>query len=119
MERGETVEYGRELTLLHHRHSFAPESRPLLDFLLAEVGAQGARVGTVAHGSVAELPLSKGALDRFFSLWQGAGLTVHTPAGERRVTLAEGQPTLTLTVEREGDGARLFGDEAMPLMGSR
>ena len=119
MERGETVEYGRELTLLHHRHSFSPESRPLLDFLLAEVGAQGARVGTLAHGPVAELPLSRAALDRFFTLRQGAGLTVFTPAGERRVTLAEGQPTLTLTVEREGDGVRLYGDEAMPLMGAR
>jgi len=119
MERGETVEYGRELTLLHHRHSFAPESRPLLDFLLAEVGAQSPRVGTVAVGTVAELPLSKAALDRFFTLWQGAGLTVHTPAGERRVTLTEGQPTLTLTVEKEGDGVRLYGDEAVPLMGCR
>ncbi len=118
MERGEAVEYGRELTLLHHRHSFAPESRPLLDFLLAEVGAQSAKIG-VAVGSVAELTLSKGALDRFFQLWQGAGLTVFTPAGERRVTLAEGLPTLTLTVEKEGDGVRLYGDEAMPLMGAR
>ena len=118
MERGETVEYGRELTLLHHRHSFVPASRPLLDFLLAEAGAQPARVGASA-GPVAELPLTKAALDRFFSLWQGAGLTVHTPSGERRVTLAEGQPTLTLTVEKEGDGVRLYGDEAMPLMGAR
>ena len=118
MERGEVVEYGRELTLLHHRHSFAPESRPLLDFLLAEVGAQAAKIG-VAVGSVTELSLSKGALDRFFTLWQGAGLTVHTPAGERRVTLTEGQPTLTLTVEQEGEGVRLYGDEAMPLMGAR
>lgn len=119
MERGEAVEYGRELSLLHHRHSFVPESRPLLDFLLAEVGAQPPRVGTVSHGPVAELPLSKAALDRFFTLWQGAGLTVFTPSGERRVTLAEGQPTLTLTVEKEGDGVRLYGDEAMPLMGAR
>ena len=119
MERGEVVEYGRELTLLHHRHRFIPESRPLLDFLLAEVGAQSAKIGTVAHGSVAELPLSKGALDRFFALWQGAGLTVFTPAGERRVTLAEGLPILTLTVEKEGDGVRLYGDEALPLMGTR
>ncbi len=118
MERGEVVEYGRELTLLHHRHSFAPESRPLLDFLMAEVSAQGAKIGAVA-GSVAELTLSKGGLDRFFTLWQGAGLTVYTPAGERRVILVEGQPTLTLTAEKEGDGVQLYGDEAMPLMGAR
>ena len=119
MELGEVVEYGRELTLLHHRHSFTPESRPLLDFLLAEVGAQGARIGTAVNGPVAELPLSKAALDRFFTLWQGAGLTVFTPAGERRVTLSEGQPALTLTVEKAGEGVRLYGDEAMPLMGAR
>ncbi len=119
MERGETVEYGRELTLLHHRHSFAPESRPLLDFLTAEVGVQNARIGTVPHGSVSELPLSKAALDRFFTLWQGNGLTVYTPSGERRVTLVEGQPNLSLTVEKEGEGVRLFGDETMPLMGAR
>ena len=119
MERGEVVEYGRELTLLHHRHSFIPESRPLLDFLIAEVGAQSVRVGTVPQGSVTELPLSKAALDRFFTLWQGNGLTVHTPSGERRVTLADDLPNLALTVERAGEGVRLYGDEAMPLMGVR
>lgn len=119
MERGERVEYGRELTLLHHRDAFLPESRPLLDFLLAEVGALTAQPGAASLFGVGELPLSRGGFDRFFKRMQGAGIAVFAPDGERRVTLTEGTPTLTLTVEREGDGVRLFGDEVLPVFGAR
>jgi len=104
MERGEQVDYGRDLTLLHHRDAFLPESRPLLDYLLAEVAALTAQPGVVSPFGVGELPLTGGAFDRFFKLMQGAGLAVFAPDGERRVTLTEGTPTLILTVEREGDG---------------
>ncbi len=118
MERGETVEYGRDLTLIHHRHSFAPESHPLLDFLLAEMADVAAQPEAL-RGNVGELRLRGGAFDRFFALMQGTGLTLRTPEGERRVTLTEGFPILTLTVQREGEGVRLFGDEAMPVYGAR
>jgi len=119
MERGEQVDYGRDLTLLHHRDAFLPESRPLLDYLLAEVAALTAQPGVVSPFGVGELPLTGGAFDRFFKLMQGAGLAVFAPDGERRVTLTEGTPTLILTVEREGDGVRLYGDEVLPLFGAR
>jgi len=119
MERGESVDYGRDLTLLHHRDAFLAESRPLLDFLLAEVAAITAQPGAASPFGVGELPLTGGAFDRFFKLLQGAGLTVYAPDGERRVTLTEGTPTLILTVEREGEGVRLFGDEVLPLFGAR
>lgn len=115
MEQGETVEYGRELTLIHHRHSFVPESRPLLNFLLTEVADAAAQPGVVPTGGVGELPLTGGSLDRFFALMQGQTLTLFAPDGERRVTLTEGYPTLTVTAERQGDGVRLYGDEAMPV----
>jgi len=118
MERGETAEYGRDLTLIHHRHSFAPESRPLLDFLLAEMADVAAQPEAV-RGGVGELRLRGGGFDRFFALMQGAMVTLLAPDGERRVTFTEGYPTLTLTVEREGAGVRLFGDEAMPVYGAR
>ena len=118
MERGETVEYGRDLTLIHHRHSFAAESRPLLDFLLAEM-ADLAALPENARGNVGELRLRGSSFDRFFALMQGAQVTLRTPDGERRASFTEGHPTLTLTVEREGAGVRLFGDEAMPLYGAR
>ena len=114
MEQGETVEYGRELTLIHHRHSFVAESRPLLNFLLTEA-ADAVQPGVVTAGGVGELPLTAGAFDRFFVLMQGQTVTLYAPDGERRVTLAEGYPTLTVTVERDGDGVRLYGDEAVPV----
>ena len=118
MERGETVEYGRDLTLIHHPHSFAPESRPLLDFLLAEM-ADLATLPESVRGNVGELRLRGSSFDRFFALMMGAGLTLRAPDGERRVTLADGYPTLQLTVQKEGAGLRLFGDEILPLYGAR
>lgn len=118
MERGETVEYGRELTLIHHRHSFAPESRPLLDFLLAEM-ADLATLPENARGNVGELRLRGGSFDRFFAQMQGGSVLVRTPEGERRIAFAEGYPTLTMTVQKDGAGVRLFGDEAMPVLGAR
>ena len=118
MERGETVEYGRELTLIHHRHSFAPESRPLLDFLLAEM-ADLATLPETLRGNVGELRLRGGSFDRFFTQLQGGSVLVRTPEGERRVAFTEGYPTLGLTVQRDGAGVRLFGDEAMPVLGAR
>ena len=39
MQQGETAEYGKQLTLYHHPDSFSPESRPVLDFLLAGLAA--------------------------------------------------------------------------------
>ena len=119
MTRGETAEYGRHLTLLHHRDSFAPESRPLLDFLLAEVEEHPDVPGTVPAGGVGELRLTPGGFDRFFARMQGSGLTLRDATGERRVTLTEGYPILTVTVEREGEGLRLYGDESRPVFGAR
>ena len=119
MERGETVEYGRHLCFVHHRDAFAPESRPLLDFLLEELAETPTTPGTIPAGGVGELRLSPGGFDRFFARVQGGSLTVQDPTGERRVTPEEGYPTLTVTVEREGDGLRLFGDESRPVYGTR
>ena len=118
MERGETVEYGRELTLIHHRHSFSPESRPLLEYLLAEM-ADLATLPENARGNVGELRLRGGSFDRFFAQMQGSTVLLRTPEGERRVAFTEGYPTLILTVQKDGPGVRLFGDEAMPVHGAR
>lgn len=118
MERGETVEYGRDLTLIHHRDSFAPDSHPLLDFLLAEM-ADLATLPENARGNVGELRLRGGSFDRFFALMQDKQVLLRTPEGERRVTFTDGYPTLTLTVQRDGSGVRLFGDETMPILGAR
>ena len=118
MERGETVEYGRELTLIHHRHSFAAESRPLLDFLLAEM-ADLATLPENVRGNVGELRLRGGSFDRFFKLMQDKQVLLRTPEGERKVTFTEGYPTLTVTVRRDGAGARLYGEEVTPVLGAR
>ncbi len=118
MEQGDTTEYGRHLTLIHHRDRFAAESRPLLDFLLTELRDTPAHTGTVPSGGVGELRLTRGGLDRFVSRMLGGPLTLLDAAGEHRVTVEEGHPTLTVTVERDGDGLRLFGDESRPLYGA-
>lgn len=119
MARGETVEYGKQLTLLHHRRSFAPESLPLLEFLLAELSErQNLPGGFGLTGGVGELRLSPPGFDRFFSLMLGSSVLLRSGDGERRITLAEGVPTLAVTVEKEKDGVRLYGEETHPVYGA-
>ncbi len=119
MARGETVEYGKQLTLLHHRRSFAPESLPMLEFLLAELSErQNLPGGFGLTGGVGELRLSPAGFDRFFTLLQGSSVILRLPEGERRVSLTEGLPTLTVSVEREGSGVRLYGEGSQPIYGS-
>ena len=118
MEQGDTVEYGRHLTLIHHRDRFAAESRPMLDFLLAELRDAPTHTGTVPSGGVGELRLTCGGLDRFLSRMMGGSMILLDGTGEHRVTVEEGHPTLAVTVERDGDGLRLFGDESRPLYGA-
>ncbi len=117
MARGETVDYGKQLTLRHHPDSFAEESLPLLTFLLGELGARPPVPGTgVAAG---ELVLTPAGFDRFFDLLAGSTVPLRTPQGETTVALSEGDPTLTLTVERQGDGVRLWGEDAPYVLGVR
>lgn len=114
---GETVEYGKDLRLLHHPDRFTPESRPLLDFLLAEL-EDGAAFAPLAGGNLGELTLSAGAFDRLFAVCAETGLLLRTAAGERPLRLGEDAPTLTLTVEEEGEGLRFWSEPVQPVFGA-
>ncbi|MBE6778676.1 MAG: hypothetical protein E7541_04730 [Ruminococcaceae bacterium] len=108
MNTGETVTYGKHLTLRHHPDSFAEESRPLLTFLMGELCGRAPVSGTgVAAG---ELALTRAGIDRFFALYEGRTVLLRG-AQERPVRLQAGDPTLPVTVQRQGTGIRFCAEE--------
>lgn len=115
MQQGEITEYGKQLTLYHHPDSFCPESRPVLDFLLAEWSDRTAGMGAVAG----ELPLSPAGFDRFFTLMEGRPLTLRTATGDRSLELTHENPRLTVSIMRERSGLRVTGEELQPIHGLR
>ncbi len=115
MAAGETVEYGAQLTLRHHPDCFAEDSRPLLNFLLGELYSRLPVPGTgVAAG---ELVLTPAGFDRFFALLAGGAVSLRTAAGECRVPLVDGDPALTVTVEQENEGVRLWSEDIPAVQG--
>ncbi|MBQ8683087.1 MAG: DEAD/DEAH box helicase [Clostridia bacterium] len=117
MARGETAVYGKQLTLLHHRGRFAPESLPLLEFLLAEL-TERQGIPQAMLGNVGELRLSPAGFDRLFSLLLGSTVALCGEDGEHRITLAEGLPTLPLTIRKERDGVRIIGEPVQTVYGT-
>ncbi len=115
---GEQTEYGKDLTLLHHPDSFAPDSRPLLSFLLAELEERQSLAGVGYAGGVGELVLTPGGFDRFFPLVEGGSLLLHTADGDRPVDAVAGDPTLSVTVEQTGEGVRLLPEQVTTVSGS-
>ena len=115
MQQGETAEYGKQLTLYHHPDSFSPESRPVLDFLLAEWNDRAAGMSAAAG----ELPLSPAGVDRFFALMEGRPLTLRTATGDRPLQLTRENPRLTVSIVRERAGVRVTGEEMQPIRGLR
>ena len=113
MQQGETAEYGKQLTLYHHPDSFRPDSRPVLDLLLAEWNDRPAGMGAAAG----ELPLSAAGFDRFFALMEGRPLTLRTATGDRTLQLIRDNPRLTVSLVRERSGVRVTGEEMQPIRG--
>ena len=108
MATGETVEYGKHLALRHHPDSFTSDSRPLLTFLMGELCSRPPVSGTgVAAG---ELLLTRAGLDRFFALYEGQTVTLRD-ATERPIALQTGEPTLPVTLQRQGEGVRLCSED--------
>ena len=103
MAQGETAEYGAQLTLLHHRDSFDGGCLPLLDFLLGELSD---RQMQPTVGGAESLVLTPAGMDRFFAAAGGAA-TLREAGEDTRLLLTDGDPTLTATVERQGDGVRI------------
>lgn len=104
MAQGETAEYGAQLTLLHHRDSFDEASLPLLDFLLGEMSD---RQALPSVGGADSLVLTPAGMDRFFAAAGGGVVTLREAGEDTRVLLTDGDPTLTATVEKQGDGVRV------------
>ena len=104
MAQGEVAEYGAQLTLIHHRDSFDEGCLTLLDFLLGELSDRQAQP-TV--GGSESLVLTPAGMDRFFAAAGGGVVTLREAGEDARVLLTDGDPTLTVSVEREGDGVRL------------
>ncbi len=113
MAQGESVEYGKQLTLLHHRDSFDEASRPLLDFLLGEMSE---RATQPLVGGLDTLALTPTGFDRFFKAAVGCAVMLETASGDAYVRLVDGNPKLTVTVERYGENLRFVG-ESLPFAG--
>lgn len=108
MDRCTTVEYGKQLCLVHRPESFTPQSRPLLDFLLAEMGERPLPAGSFSGVSGGELPLSAAGFDRFFALYKEQTVTLRRPDGDQRIRLTDGNPILPVTLENAADGMRVY-----------
>lgn len=108
MAVGATAAYGKLLRFVHHPDSFTEESRPLLHFLLQEYADLTARSGAAGCYGAPKigktLPLTPGALDRFFALMEGARVAVQDAAGEDTVRFLQDDPVLCVTVDG-GDAA--------------
>ena len=104
MAQGETAEYGAKLTLAHRRDSFEESCLPLLDFLIGELSDRAAQP---TFGSSDALMLTPAGMDRFFTAMGGGIVTLREAGEDIRVLLTDGDPTLPVTVEKQGDGVRL------------
>ncbi len=103
MARGETAEYGTQLTLLHHRDSFEEACLPLLDFLLGELSDRAAQP---TLGGADTLVLTPAGLDRFFAAVGGGIITLREAGEDSRILLTDGDPTLPVTVKKQAQGVR-------------
>lgn len=119
MAQGSTLEYGKQLRLMHHPEAFTPECRPLVQFLLEELSVSGEAAGLrSAPGLVpGELRMSPGCFDRFFALQSQVWL--RRPTGDSPLRLAVGEPTLTVEIRREAGGLRLVGEPVETVTGNK
>ncbi|MBQ4613076.1 MAG: DEAD/DEAH box helicase [Clostridia bacterium] len=112
MAQKATVEYGKQLTLMHERSRFDKASRPLLDFLLAELSDRQAQPTFV--GGADALLLTPAGMDRFFAAVRDGAVVLRTPDGDRTVSFADADLTQTVTVERRGEDGVCFHCEETP-----
>ncbi len=119
MAQGATVEYGKQLRLLHHPACFTPASRPLVA-LLTEQLSDGIRPGGLRSASglaQGELRVSPACLDRLLDA--ADELTLRRPEGDLPLRLKREAPTLSLRVEEARGGLRFIGEPMELLPGRR
>ncbi len=106
MVQGETAEYGKQLIFIHRRESFDPTSLPLVDFLLGELDDRLA--GTSGADTLA---LTPAGMDRFFTAALGCAVSLDSAQGAIPLALVDGEPRLSVTVTKEGEGFRFVGGD--------
>lgn len=99
------VEYGKQLRFLHHPDSFAPECRPLLEFLLNkydDIAHPQRGMYASLHPKIGrELTLSPANLDHIFDLYEGQVISQRTEGQETSPLLLRTQdPLLPIQVQR-------------------
>lgn len=121
LSQGTTVEYGKQLRLLHHPDCFTPESRPLLQ-LLAEELRDGSDIGglrTASGLAQGELRVSPSCFDRLYDCLQSTHALLRRPYGDVPLQTADGEPLLSLRIEQRPGGFRFFGEPIEAVQGHR
>ncbi len=104
----ETLTYGKQLTLTHCPDCFAPQSRALLDFVLAEAGEHP--YAPVAGANASELMLTVAGFDRFFALMRGQSVRVRLGGEELPLMLTDGAPDLPVEIRKAAGGVRICAE---------
>lgn len=113
---GEPLSYGQHLSFYHDPSAFTPDSRKLLSFLLSELSDRETVGQQASFGR--SLPLTPGGLDRLLSLYTGRPLPLCRQQGTLPVTVTDGDPRLSITVQKAPGGLTFLTSEVIPLSGN-
>ena len=127
MKAGDTVQYGKFLSITHAEWSFADDSLPLLALIMQAVENElfyykqynpyRAETGL----KLREIRLAGAMADRLFSVYTGRQITLTDDGGvERRLEIAEENPKLHVVLAEERGGCRLsLKEHVMVLEGEK
>ena len=111
------VSYGKELAFYHHPEAFAPEYRPLVNFLTFTLLKGSSYMGNYLSSIYKkELVVSAELADGF--LESVRGIPLREEGTEREWRVEDGEPGRTLEIESEGNGA-LVRLKKLPMLTGR
>lgn len=98
--KGDTVSYGKNLSFLHERSAFAPESQPLLDLVLDLVRSRFYNfLDYTTYGQLRSMGLNPYELRRLLKIYVGHMVELDG----RQVAVKAENPILTLLIAQESD----------------
>ncbi|HJC57841.1 MAG TPA: DEAD/DEAH box helicase [Candidatus Eisenbergiella intestinipullorum] len=104
MAGSERVSYGKELAFYHHPDAFAPEYRPLVNFLTFTLLRGSSYMGNYLSSIYKkELVVSAELADGFMESVRG--IPLREEGTDREWTLEDGEPERLLEIASEGSGA--------------